>query len=29
MPEAIEWVEPVGAPAVVDTTDEAGKSLSH
>ena len=30
MPEPIEWVEPVDAPAaVVDTADEAGKSLSH
>jgi ATP-dependent Lon protease len=29
MPEPIEWVEPVDAPAVVDTADDAGKSLSH
>jgi ATP-dependent Lon protease len=29
MPEPIEWVEPVGMPAVADTEDEAAKSLSH
>ncbi|RVD33589.1 endopeptidase La, partial [Mesorhizobium sp. M4B.F.Ca.ET.019.03.1.1] len=29
MPEAIEWVEPVNAPAAADSGDDAGKSLAH
>ncbi|TGT23689.1 hypothetical protein EN812_35115, partial [Mesorhizobium sp. M4B.F.Ca.ET.169.01.1.1] len=29
MPEPIEWVEPVNAPAPVDSGDDAGKSLAH
>jgi ATP-dependent Lon protease len=29
MPEPIEWVEPVSAPAVADSAEDAGKSLSH
>ncbi|TIP53393.1 MAG: endopeptidase La [Mesorhizobium sp.] len=29
MPEPIEWVEPVSAPAPVDSGDDAGKSLAH
>jgi len=29
MPEPIQWVEPVNAPAAADTVDEAGKTLAH
>jgi len=29
MPEPIEWVEPVNAPAGVDSGEDAGKSLAH
>jgi ATP-dependent Lon protease len=29
MPEPIEWVEPAGTPAAVDTADDAAKSLAH
>jgi ATP-dependent Lon protease len=29
MPEPIEWVEPVNAPAAVDAADDVGKTLSH